>query len=169
MYTFFSRLNQARQAAGNASSSFYTSQVSTLQPASADHQMNLTVLSPTDLLIAKGPLVSVLTNRGSNSPNITIPVASSGTGFAPRSTILEVLTCNTYLTDDNGNVDVPIINGSPRVMIAASQRGTLCASVVTNGTTTAPQGSASGVERVRPGGLLGILACVVGLGVLSGI
>jgi alpha-amylase len=132
MYRYFTSLNAARSAAGAASSSFYTT------------QMNLTGMTQNELLIAKGPLVSLLSNRGSSSssPDITIPVAQ--TNWAPNTAIIDAVSCQTFTTNAGGDLVIQIENGLPRVLIADAQKGKVCDSSLFTNQTSVPSGSDSG-------------------------
>lgn len=129
MYQYFTTLNTARKAAGNASSSFYTT------------QMNVSALSSNELLISKPPLISLLSNRGSSSSstsNVTIP--SSSSGWAASTNVIDVISCSTFTTDSSGQLAVGIQGGMPRVMIDSTKKGTLCGNVAV---ATPPKGKSS--------------------------
>lgn len=140
MYRFFTSLNAARSAAGAASSSFYTT------------QMNLTGMTSNELLIAKGPLVSLLSNRGEgqSSPDITIPVAQ--TKWSPNSAVIDAVSCQTFTTNSGGDLVIQIDNGLPRVLIADAQKGKVCDQSLFTNQTSVPSGSGSGSGGNSGGG-----------------
>jgi alpha-amylase len=63
-------------------------------------------------------VVTVLSNVGS-SRNSTVQTQftlnATGTGFQPGQNITEILSCETVNTDENGNLDVDLHDGGPRV------------------------------------------------------
>lgn len=150
MYHFFTSLNTARQAAGNASSSFFTT------------QMNISALSSNELLISKPPLISILSNQGSSSSsssfNLMIP--SSSSGWAASTTVIDAISCSTFTTDGSGNLAVGIQGGMPRVMIDNSKKGSLCSNV---DATTSPSGKSgkSSAGRLEVGWAATMLSLVV--------
>lgn len=125
--------------------------------------MTVTSLSAKDLLITKGPLVSILTSRGaaaSGNSSINIPQASSGWGN--NVAITDALTCTQFNTASNGALSIPIEGGMPRVLIETSKRGSLCGSAASGGSGTK---SAAGVSR----GIEGIVAGIAGVLALAGM
>lgn len=153
MYRFFTSLNAARSAAGAANSSFYTA------------QMNLTGMTSNELLIAKPPLVSLLSNRGAGqaSPDITIPV--SQTRWAPNTAVIDAISCDTFTTNSGGDLVVQIADGLPRVFIADAQKGKLCDPSLFTNQTSLPSGSGSGKDGagVKVVSGLGAIAFAAGL------
>lgn len=113
MYKFFTKLNQVRTAAANASSTYHTNHA-----VVRSHTAN-------ELIIEKGPILSVLSNRGANQNqevNINTP-----TNFGNNVDLTEALTCTSYKTDGSGNLNFKLNGGVPSVFIATSQKGNLCA------------------------------------------
>lgn len=159
MYRYFTSLNAARSAAGAADSSFYTT------------RMNLTGMTSNELLIAKGPLISLLSNRGADasSPDITIPVAQ--TKWASNSAVIDAVSCNTFTTNAGGDLVIKIENGLPRVLIADAQKGKVCdSSLFTNQTslpasngTSGGGGGSGGATQLAGMGLTAGLAGLIGL------
>jgi len=139
MYKFFTSLNAARAAAGAASSSFYT------------NQMSLTGMTSNEVLIAKPPLISLLSNRGSSasSPDITIPVAS--TQWAPNTAIIDAISCNTFTTNAGGDLVLKVENGLPRVLIEDSKKGKVCES----SSASTPGSTGSGGDSSKPANAAG--------------
>lgn len=129
MYQFVSKLNKARKAAAAASSSFYTT------------QMNITQMTANEVLIVKGPLVSLLSNRGRGQTggNMTIPAAA--TGWKSGQTVVDIVTCNPFPTEDNGDLTIAIENGMPKIFLLDSQKGNVCDA--TSGGSSTPQGAAN--------------------------
>ncbi|ORX38512.1 glycoside hydrolase superfamily [Kockovaella imperatae] len=110
MYGFFKSLNAARSAAGAASSSFYTT------------QMSVSALSDNEILIVKGSLVSVLSNRGS-SGSTALVLPSKSTSFPPSAHVVDAVSCDSMTTDQDGDLNLPITNGLPRVLLLAEHQG----------------------------------------------
>ena len=177
MYKFFTTLNAARQAAGNASSSFYTSQVrfnpAEIKPRLTWDQMNISTLSANTLLISKPPLISLLTNQGSSSSTgsqLAVPASSSN--WTAKTGIVDILTCTAYTTDSSGNLQITMQqDGTPRVLIASAQKGSLCSNVSPSApTTSSPASTTKGKSAASRTGvgwltavpaLLGFLLMVV--------
>ena len=102
-------------------------------------QITIVTISSNELLIVKGPLVSVLSNRGSTSS--TTLTLSAGSTKLPKSTaVVDTITCEAYTTDSKGNLKVTISNGLPRVFLQKSMLGS---KVCPNGTV---QPSTSGAS-----------------------
>jgi alpha-amylase len=122
-------------------------------------QMNITAMFENELLIAKPPLFSLLSNRGSSgSTNTTI--SSSSSGWPAQTTIIDAITCNTYTTDSSGNLAVSITGGMPLVLLDQSKKGNLCDGKVKTG-TGGTSGAAASVK-------LGLIGWVAGLLVVGG-
>jgi len=127
--------------------------------------MTISAPSTQDLLIAKPPLVSYLTNRGSTSPVTNVTIPSSISGWTGSITLIEALSCTTYLTESNGDLNVEIRNGEPRVFIAASQRGELCAVTLPNGnSSTSTETTGYGFRQIGgvESGLVVLMMMVLG-------
>ncbi|OXG99755.1 alpha-amylase, partial [Cryptococcus neoformans A1-35-8] len=152
MYGFFTALNAARTAAANASSTFYTD------------QMTVSKLSDTSILIAKKPLISVLSNSGSSASNATVTVDTSSSGWAASTSIVDTLTCEAFTTDASGNLDVVIYQGLPRVMIESSSKGSLCGSNSVDSSSSSD--SAAGLTAAAGGWAVAAGVAVAGLQVL---
>lgn len=148
MYRFFTSLNAARAAAGAANNSFYQT------------QMNLTGMTANELLVAKPPLISLLSNRGSSSSSEDITIPVSQTQWAPNTAIIDAVSCNTFTTNAGGDLVVKIENGQPRVFIADAQKGKVCDPSLFKNETSVPASSKpkGGAGKVNASfGLLAVL------------
>ena len=94
MYTFFTNMNAARKAAGTASSSFYTS------------AMAITQATQNEIVIAKPPLISVLSNRGSGAADQSVPVNGTTSGWGANVNVTDAVSCQTFVTNSAGNLQV---------------------------------------------------------------
>jgi len=126
--------------------------------------MSVTVPTADDMLIVKGPLVSVLTNVGSGAANHTFKIDAAASGMAANTQILDVVQCESFTTDGSGNLDITLSDGMPRVMMAQADAGNVCDGYVkptTGGNSGGGSGSGSGNGA---GGLsVGVGAVVVGV------
>lgn len=136
MYKFFTSLNAARSAAGNASSTFYTDKMTLSQP------------SETTLLVAKKPLISVFSNGGSSASNVSVSVDSSSSGWAASTKVIDALTCESFTTDGSGNLAVTISKGEPRVLIEDSQKGSLCGDSSSSSSSSSKESGAGMTTKV---------------------
>ena len=94
MYSFFTSLNAARRATAAANSAFYTS------------AMALSIPSPQELIIAKPPLISVLSNRGSAGAVQQVPINAGTSNWGANAAIVDAVTCDTFTTNSAGNLQV---------------------------------------------------------------
>lgn len=119
IYKLFTSLNLARSAAGNASSDFFTTKASVV--ASSNN----------DLAIKKGPMLAVLTNRGSSgSGSLTV----NNAGYSANEELFDVVSCTSTKADGSGNVAATITNGAPQVFLPLSARsGNLCSQLSSSG------------------------------------
>lgn len=130
--------------------------------------MSVTVPTADDMLIVKGPLVSVLTNVGAGAANHTFKVDAAASGLAANTQVLDVVQCESFTTDGSGNLDVTLSDGMPRVMIAQADAGNVCDGYV-KPTTGGNSGSGSGGKN-GAAGLKGLSAwTVAGLSVVAGL
>ncbi|WVO13442.1 hypothetical protein L204_101058 [Cryptococcus depauperatus] len=143
MYKFFAALNGARTAAGKASGSFYTD------------QMTVSKLSDTAILVAKKPLISVLSNTGSSASDTSANIQSSVSGWSPSTKIVNALTCETSTTDGSGNLAITIKKGEPLVLIEDSKKNSLCSNSSSN------KSKKNGAEMTKKIGNGAALICVV--------
>lgn len=72
--------------------------------------------------IRKGKMISVLTNRGSNSGSRTVRI-SNELGVGPGTRMTELLTCNVRTIDNRGRLNVPMSNGAPRIYYPTDSLG----------------------------------------------
>lgn len=85
--------------------------------------MAVTSLSNTELLIVKGSLISILSNRGASASSVSYTLQSSTTGWKGNTRVREVITSKMYTTDSSGNLKVTVVNGEPLVFIDNSLKG----------------------------------------------
>lgn len=72
-------------------------------------------------------IVSVFSNLGSdNAMNYTLQVNGLYTGYAPGSSLTEVLTCTNVTADDNGGIAVMMSGGMPSVFYPTEMLNGLC-------------------------------------------
>lgn len=104
MYHAYARLNHARRRA-----MAFPSFLSTLL-----RHHNLDAHSA---VIAKPPMVSILTNAGSSAPVRIYYLPSAVTTYAPRMAVIDALSGQIFATDPQGGLSVPIVGGEPRVFL----------------------------------------------------
>ncbi|WVQ68066.1 uncharacterized protein L199_006272 [Kwoniella botswanensis] len=150
MYKFFASLNAARKAAGNASDTFYT------------NQMTVSSLSSSSILVAKSPLISVLSNSGSSASDASVTVQSSASGWSSNTEVIDAISCETLTTDGSGNLAVTVKTGLPRVFIASSQKGSVCSSSSNSSSSSSSNSSGAIKVDVRGGWMIGAVGAVVG-------
>jgi len=128
--------------------------------------MSVTVPTADDMLIVKGPLVSVLTNVGAGAANHTFKIDSAASGLAANTQVLDVVQCESFTTDGSGNLDVTLSDGMPRVMMAQADAGNVCDGYVKPSTaSTGNGGKGNGAAGVK-----GMSAwAVAGLSVVAGL
>lgn len=104
MYHVYARLNHARRRA-----MAFAPFVSTLlRHHKLDHH---------SVVIAKAPMVSILTNIGSAAPVKAYYLPSAVTSYAARMAVIDALTGQIFATDPQGGLSVPIVAGEPRVFL----------------------------------------------------
>ncbi|WWC71571.1 uncharacterized protein I206_105529 [Kwoniella pini CBS 10737] len=152
MYKFFASLNAARKAAGNASDTFYST------------QMNITSPSSSSILIAKQPLISILSNSGSSASDSSVTVQSSASGWTANTQVIDAISCETLTTDSSGNLAVTIKTGLPRVLIADSKKGSVCSSSSSSNSSSGTSSGKSAAIKldVQAGWMISALGAVVG-------
>jgi alpha-amylase len=133
--------------------------------------MSVTVPTADDMLIVKGPLVSVLTNVGAGAANHTFKIDTAASGLAANTQVLDVVSCESFTTDGSGNLDITLSDGMPRVMMAQADAGNVCDGYVkptTGGSGSGGSGSNSGngaaalgMSALAVGGISLIAALVV--------
>jgi alpha-amylase len=88
----------------------------------------------TTIAMRKGKMVTVLSNKGSSGATYTQQIPA---GYGANTQVTELLTCSTLTADGNGNINVPMGGGAPRVYYPSSGLGSLC-------------GAASRKNKVKP-------------------
>jgi len=153
MYQHFSKLNKARSAIGSASASFYTDKASIA--ATTEHE----------IAVAKGSMLSVLSNRGSGSGSastMNIPNLS----YDANTQLLDVVSCNTSTTKSDKSLDVVVQDGAPQVYIPASfnSDNSICSTTAaTTGSGSGSGNSGAGFLDAQVPFLGGLLAVVAGI------
>jgi alpha-amylase len=122
--------------------------------------MSVTVPTAEDMLIVKGPLVSVLTNVGSGAANHTFKIDAAASGLAANTQVLDIVQCESFTTDGSGNLDITLSDGMPRVMMAQADAGNVCDGYVKP--TTGGSGSGSGSGSGKGGNGAGALSISLG-------
>jgi alpha-amylase len=61
-------------------------------------------------------VISLWSNRGSNSGTVNWTINGGNAGFGPGWYVTDVIACKLYVADGNGNVAVQIVNGAPVVL-----------------------------------------------------
>ncbi|KAH7884079.1 glycoside hydrolase family 13 protein [Phlebopus sp. FC_14] len=107
-YVMATSLNQARKAAITSEKYFLTTP---MQFVDANDENTLVVSKP--------PMLALFTNAGSGSGR-TILWNVTHSVFKSREQLVDVLTCRTYLSGDNGGVTIPSDEGMPKVLMPAS-------------------------------------------------
>jgi alpha-amylase len=134
--------------------------------------MSVTVPTADDMLIVKGPLVSVLTNVGAGAANHTFKIDAAASGMAANTQVLDVVQCESFTTDGSGNLDITLSDGMPRVMMAQADAGNVCDGYVkptTGGNSGSGGGSGSGSGNGAGALSVGLGAVVVGVMTVSAI
>lgn len=151
LYTHFTRLNAARSAAGNTSSSFYTTKATT------------TVSGSNEIVISKGNMYSILSNRGASSGNVS--VSMSNTGYSASTELLDIVTCTTLTTGSDGSISAVLVSGAPQVYVPSSYNAnnTICSS--TSGATTST--TTSSAINVGVPILMGSLFLILGSWIIA--
>ncbi|KAJ3843630.1 GH13 alpha-amylase precursor [Lentinula raphanica] len=122
LVTHVKTLNAARKQAISANSSFLTTKASFISQSS----------STSTLAISKPPFLTLLTNVGSgSSSSASWSIPSSAGLYSGKETLVDVLTCDTVTTEDDGSLSVSASGGLPKVLMPAealSKSGSLCGS-----------------------------------------
>lgn len=110
LYKLVANLNKARKNAMR-DSSFLTT------PA------NVVYTDDNTIAVKKAKLLTVLSNKGEQGNNYTLPIRS---WYQSGSSVTELLSCTEYISDDQSNIQVPMSGGMPRVFYPTADLGTLC-------------------------------------------
>lgn len=112
LYKFITGLNQIRSWAIKKDSSYVTYKA---EPVYHDDST---------IVMRKGSngtqVLSVLSNLGASGPCYTLVLPAADTGFAPSQSLVEVLGCSFYKTEANGDLQVEMSAGAPRVFYPTS-------------------------------------------------
>jgi len=71
------------------------------------------------IVMRKGSVVSIYTNRGANGAG-SFTLSSSVSGFTSGQSVTEILTCKTSSTDSSGNLAITITGGRPQIFYPTS-------------------------------------------------
>lgn len=69
------------------------------------------------VVLAKPPMVTILTNFGSASPPRVYYLSTATTSYAPHMPVIDVLTGQVFATDPTGGLAVTVLSGEPRVFL----------------------------------------------------
>ena len=134
--------------------------------------MSVTVPAINDMLVVKGPLVSVLTNSGASSGNHTFALESSVSGWSANTQVLDVVQCESLTTDGSGNINLVMADGMPRVMLAQADAGNVCDGYV-KPSTSGSGGGNGGSGGDKGNGAAGLTSVgtwgIVGLSAIAGL
>lgn len=129
-------LNSARKLAALTSPKFHSTPVKVV--ASGGGNGTVALLKP--------PMLALLSNSGNTStPEWTI--SGSETGFAPGTTLVDVLTCDVVVTGEDGGVSTRSDKGLPLVLLpqSALASSTMCGNIQRLSTST----TSASVRSVR--------------------
>jgi len=122
LVTHVKTLNAARTLAAKANTNFYTTSAQFIAQQSASA-----------LAISKPPLLTLLTNAGSNatSTQTTWTIPASAKLFKNNETVVDLLTCGVVYADKSGALNVTSDGGLPKVLVPAStlSKGSLCPNI----------------------------------------
>lgn len=124
-YEFLANLTAFRKQAGAADPNFYTS------PA------EISTFTQHEIVVSKGPMVAVLTNRGLGGASGTVSIPSNSS-LPAATTVVDLFTCTSWQTDKDGASVVTVTNGQPQIILPLSDIGNLCGggdAVVKSGST----------------------------------
>ncbi|KXN88042.1 Alpha-amylase 1 [Leucoagaricus sp. SymC.cos] len=93
--------------------------------------------NPSIIAISKSPLLTLLTNVGSNANSTTTTwnIPSSSKLYQGNEALVDVLTCSTFSANSNGDLVVQVDAGSPKVLMRTtdlSKGGSLCPNLAVN-------------------------------------
>ncbi|WPH01671.1 Hypothetical protein R9X50_00452200 [Acrodontium crateriforme] len=132
LYQEIAQLNSIRKHAVNDDSSYLTYD-------------NWAIYSDTTTIaMRKGHMVTVLTNQGAQGANYTQSIPG---GFDANSQVTDMLTCNSVQADANGNINVPMGLGLPRVYYPTAR---LAGSGMCGSTSSSSSSSSSRSKRLAP-------------------
>ncbi|KAK8864242.1 hypothetical protein IAR55_001488 [Kwoniella newhampshirensis] len=164
-YNHIKKLNDIRHAVISNGTSFQGKNF-------LDSQTKIVASTKTDVAFRKGPLLAVLTNRGSPSESQAFGVPTSG--WSSQSSVIDLLSCKQYTVGSGGAISVsyaaPGYGGMPYVFVSQmdAQALKLCGNVgvatyVSANSTTSAKSSAS-MEISSSATLPLVLAGLISLG-----
>jgi alpha-amylase len=107
LYAHITLLNQIRSEAIKQSTTYVT------------YQADATYSDDSTIVTRKGDagyqIIGVFSNLGANGNSYTLTLSSADTGFMDNEQVIEVLSCTAYTTDSNGNLNVIMASGLPRI------------------------------------------------------
>ncbi|KAH8820547.1 glycoside hydrolase family 13 protein [Xylogone sp. PMI_703] len=141
LYTWIASLNQIRNQAIFKDNSYLTYKA---WPVYSDGST---------IVMRKGndgaQIIGVFTNLGANGASYTLTLSSSETGFTANQALVEVMSCTSYTTDGNGNLNVAMASGLPRVFYPQAQLSGsgICSGSGSPTTTTSSKPSTTSCSR----------------------
>ncbi|KAJ3562448.1 hypothetical protein NP233_g9563 [Leucocoprinus birnbaumii] len=120
-------LNTARKLAISKNNDFVSTRARLISQA-----------NPSTLAIYKLPLLTLLTNVGSDGTGAaptTWNIPSSANLYHQNDALVDVLTCTTFSVNNAGDLGIPVENGSPRVLLPTSELakdGSLCPNIASS-------------------------------------
>ncbi|ORY32604.1 glycoside hydrolase superfamily [Naematelia encephala] len=119
-YSRISKLNKIRQAVISNGTTFGGKTF-------LDSPAKILVSTATDIAIRKGPLLAVLTNRG--SPNVSAAFGVSDTGWSSQSNVIDILSCKVFSVGTQASISVSYAvagyGGMPYVFISDTDAAAL--------------------------------------------
>ncbi|KAF2634086.1 family 13 alpha amylase in complex with acarbose [Massarina eburnea CBS 473.64] len=93
-------------------------------------------------------IVSIFTNKGNSSDSWTLSLPSTSSGWTSGFEVVEVLTCAKLTVDTDGNLNVPMEGGAPRIYFPTAAVGDsgICADSVSPGSASS-NGTSSSVAN----------------------
>lgn len=109
LYPFITRLNAIRKQAIIKDGTYVT------------YKANPVYSDSSTIVMRKGQVISVFTNKGASSSTYKISLSAAETGFSAGQSITELFSCTTLTTDSSSNLQASISAGLPLVFYPSSQ------------------------------------------------
>jgi alpha-amylase len=110
LYKFIKRLNEIRKLAITKTSAIVTSFLTS--------KAIVVYYDAHNIAFAKGPagamVLTVINNNGAHAANYTLNIITSG--FAPRTEVVDLLTCKRTTVGEMGRLKLEMVAGRPMVM-----------------------------------------------------
>jgi len=114
LYTHAKTLNSVRKAAITANSGFFSTSAKYI-PLSTS-----TTSNPSTIAVSKPPLLTLLTNAGSNASDVSWTISKDQNLFQGGEKLVDLLTCTTLTADSDGGLTVQASGANPQVLIPVS-------------------------------------------------